>query len=335
MMDRIRVLNMNLLKVSSEQLPDRLLVAMFKTDPEVNSEVTVWIEDFGELRVVHGGVIVASAKAAGVKHMWVDVGARSEAWMNFRALMLKAYDGTEMDQELFHPDFADWHVNRGTGRRLRELLKDLGDINDKVILVLDSGMGFFCHELAKRGARVLGFEPSEDKVLGAEYLSKVYGMKNNPAFIHGDFMEKLMSGTRYHAIFWPGPDWTMLLTLQNVVARKKFNASAVLDKLVEHTDRLYVELEPNKLSREMSDPSWPVKHSKWEAWKLISIYDWPLLRYRRRRKVSRWTRLLEFLRLRSPEDLELTKPRKCERCGEWMKFNPCGGFWWCECQMEV
>lgn len=324
---------MNLLKVLPEEKPDERLIALFKQNPDTECEVKVRIDAFGELRVVHGGVIVASAKAAGIKQMWVDVESRTDAWINFRNLVLTAFDGTEMDQELFHPDFADWHVTRGTGKRLRELLKDLGDINGKKILVLDCGTGFYCHQLVKRGAKVVGIESSKDKFLVAYYLSKVYDMSGNPIFIQGDAKDELKPGDWYDAIFWPGPGWTQLLEYGNLVAQAKFNPSAVLDILAKHTDRLYLELEPNQLSREMSDPSWPVRNSNWQAWKVVSIYDWPLLRYRRRRKVSKWTRLLELLRIRQPEALGEVKVPNCSRCNKAMKFNPCGGFWWCDCQL--
>jgi len=323
---------MNLLKVSAGVEPDSRLVALFKNNPNTESEVKVNIGDCGELTVVHGGNIVASAKKAGVKEMWVDVELRSEGWVDFKMLVGKAYDGTELDQELLHPDFAQWHVTRSTGKRLRELLQDLGDINGKTILVQNCGIGFFCHELVKRGATVIGLDPSLHKINAAKHLSKVYEMpKDNPTFKHGSL---LTHGTedKYYAIFWQGGYWTTLLS--KIDNRLFPNQYIALDLLGNYTNRLYVELEPGVLSREMSDPSLPVRTSKWESWKVISIADWPLLRYLKRAEVSAWVRLLEILRLRKREDLDLVKAETCSKCGKPMRFNPCGGFWWCVCQQE-
>ncbi|MBA7617626.1 Ubiquinone biosynthesis O-methyltransferase [subsurface metagenome] len=106
-------------------------------------------------------------------------------------------------QPIEHPYFANWEVTQICIDRLQTILEYTGNVKGKRILDIGFQIGWFCHKLAKLGARVTGLELSNKNVNIAYKLSAYYGFpQTNPEFIGSRYEDYLKEGDSFDIILY-------------------------------------------------------------------------------------------------------------------------------------
>lgn len=106
-------------------------------------------------------------------------------------------------QPIEHPYFADWGAMQICTDRLQMMLEYVGEVEGKRILDIGFCYGWFCHKLAKLGARVVGVEVSPNKVDIAKALSVCYGFPpTNPEFLYMRYQDYLKDGEYFDMIIY-------------------------------------------------------------------------------------------------------------------------------------
>lgn len=85
------------------------------------------------------------------------------------------------------PDKIDSERVEGFKRILDTLLQHCGNVNGKSFLDVGSNLGYFCLELAKRGAKTLGIERDKRRIQVAQCLAEKNGL-DGAAFHCGDVL---------------------------------------------------------------------------------------------------------------------------------------------------
>ena len=106
-------------------------------------------------------------------------------------------------QPVEHPYFDDWEVTQICSDRLQTMVEYVGNVSGKRILDVGCFFGWFCHKLAKLGAKAVGVELDPKKVEIAKALSACYGLPpTNPEFISGRYQDFLEEGNHYDIILY-------------------------------------------------------------------------------------------------------------------------------------
>lgn len=138
-----------------------------------------------------------------------------------------------------HPAFAKWKPRRNYSDRLKVILDMVGDVKEKQVLDIGCCEGAFSHQLAKRGARVVGVDWSAWRIELAKAISEVYGLSpHNPVFLATRF-EKYLEGKSTVRF-----DFILYLSLFHHFLRKGLDVAWEKVALIsQHTKTAFIEID--------------------------------------------------------------------------------------------
>ena len=208
-----------------------------------DNPMTVEILRNGVIRLYNGHHRLSIMKYLGQpKTVKVVVKIRTKDWVDFKNTAFILYNKKQLYQPIDHPDFADWSVVHDSQDRLNAMLDYYGDVNGKHIFDIGSCTGWFSHELAKRGAVVIGTEINSDRLRISRSLSIYHGLdKDNPLFINRDFRNYLdKNKQRFDAVIY--------LNLLHHYLKKDLTAGwNTVDLISKRTDTMFLGIGQHNL----------------------------------------------------------------------------------------
>lgn len=178
----------------------------------------------------------------------------SEKWDVLIAKIVNSSGGVKrIYQPIDHPYFKNWEVTQICSDRLQTILKYTENVRGKRILDIGFFYGYFSHELAKKGAKVVGVEISPKKVDIAKALSLCYGLPpTNPEFLHIPYQDYLKGNGHF--------DITLFLSSWHHDLRNDMKSAwEGLNLISEHTGLLLLDMnEPlaTKIYRKRLSKEW-------------------------------------------------------------------------------
>ena len=130
------------------------------------------------------------------------------------------------------PDKIDPERVEGFKRILGTILGHCGDVESKSFLDIGSNLGFFCLELAKRGARTCGVEADSRRVIVSRCLAERDEL--DATFYCGDAMEVIKENLMEF-------DYVILLNVfHHILVQDETRGWAMFNKLIEDTAGIFV-----------------------------------------------------------------------------------------------
>jgi len=147
-----------------------------------------------------------------------------------------------------------------------------GPVQGKTILDVGSCYGFFCYELAKRGAYAIGVDNDQDRVALSLNLSDIYGFDwSNPKFVTAGMINYIIeTGLHFDCVL-------MLSVLHNMLGVNEELAWATLKLIVEKSDAVVLSmghLSPKKIVDTQYDiPELIMSHSDLNECKYLGTFS--------------------------------------------------------------
>jgi len=208
-------------------------------DQDREKRIQCRIGPCGEVVLYDGHHRISMLQHLDYPHVKVDILSRHPQWQKLKYDLFCLYRKKLLYQPIDHHDFDDWDVDRQCTDRLKSILGYLRGVEGKRGLDIGSCTGWFCHELVKEGAVMVGVDLDKRRVSIAKRLSHCYNLyPNNPEFISQRF-EKYLSGKK---VF----DFILFLSLFHHYLRRDLDEAWKAVELVSnHTGTMFLDLPEN------------------------------------------------------------------------------------------
>lgn len=201
------------------------------------------------------------------KKFKMEIRTRHPQWLELKQKAYGLYKKKKLYQPLEHPDFADWKVDRECIDRWKSIKAYLGDTPGKSFLDIGSCTGWFCWQLARAGAKVIGVDKNQRRIQIARTLSKYHRFPDdNPQFLVGKFEDHIkgqFDGVLFLSVF------------HHYIRLHKEEAWKTTDLISKHSKMMFMDLSLNRLPLEWN-PQKVLDTSRFTKVKQLSEGNRPL-----------------------------------------------------------